>query len=171
MFSNKMRKAVNDFGLLEILTGFREVMGIDSRLDRSEEEKVAVTFILGYKEQEMILDDIIFDESLDVIDKTDMILEELIYYFDLAEDPIVEFADALSKEFYIHEKRDHEEVYVDIIEEDTVEVVVVNNVTGEKIEYTGFIEKDITYENASRVGYEVAHKMMADYWGIYNYWD
>ena len=161
-----MRKAVNEFGLLEILTGFREVMGIDSRLDRSEEEKVVVTFMLGYKEQEMILDDIIFDTELDVIDKTDMILEELIYVFDLADDPIIEFADALSKEFCIHEKRDHEEVYVDIIEEDTVEVVVVNNVTGEEIEYTGFIEEDITYENASRVGYEVAHKMMVDYWGI-----
>lgn len=163
MFSNKMRKAVNEFGLLEILTGFREVMGIDSRLDRSNKEKVAVTFMLGYKEQEMVLDDIIFAESLDVLDKTYIILKELIYYFDLAEEPIVEFADALSKEFCIHEKGENEEVYVDI-DEDIVEVVVMNTKTGEEREYVAFIEEDVTYENASRLGYEVAHKMMLDYW-------
>ena len=165
MFSNKMRKAVNDFGLLEILTGFREVMGIDSRLDRSEKEKVAVTFMLGYKEQKMILDDIIFDESLDVIDKSDMILEQLIYYFDLADDPILEFTDALSKEFCIHEKRDNEEVYAKVILEDTVEVSITHSKTGKKKRvFVGFIEEDITYENASRVGYEIAHKMMVGYW-------
>ena len=165
MFSNKMRKAVNDFGLLEILTGFREVMGIDSRLDRSEKEKVAVTFMLGYKEQKMILDDIIFDESLDIIDKTDIILEELIYVFDLADDPILEFADALSKEFCIHEKRDNEEVYTKVILEDTVEVSITHSKTGKKKRvFVGFIEEDITYENASRVGYEIAHKMLERFW-------
>lgn len=172
MFVGEPKRANDEFNLIYILKVIKNWMGIDYSIDWMEDAHVWVTFKLHYKEHFMQLDDIIFDETMKELDKAEVILNNLIYYFDLEEEPMDEFAKAIEKEFNIYEKQDNETVNVNVIlNEDKVEVKLINNETGKERLFDGFIdeevtEDDITYENASMLGYKMAHLMLIDFWNL-----
>ena len=177
MFTGKIDDAVKNYGLLEILYYIKHDEGIDYRLDldlRNAKERVGVCFKLHNKEHYMILDDIIFDDNdeLDGWGKRDMIMGELLYYFDLENNILKEFKKAIEKEFSIYEADDNERVEVKFsVFTNGVEVALVNDLLDKRREIGEYhVDGDInynniTYANARDLGYEVAHKMLEEYWG------
>ena len=172
MFIGEPKRANENFNLIYILKIIKNWMGIDYWIHWIEDAHVWVTFKLHYKEHFMVLDDIIFDETMDEYDKADVILNNLIYYFDLADEPIDEFKNAIEKEFTIYEAKDGETVNVNVIlGEGRVEVTLTNNETGEERMFEGFIDEEVTdedirYDNASELGYKMAHLLLIDYWNL-----
>ena len=170
MFEDKLEKADNEFGLFEILRCIREVYGIDSELEIVDDNRIGVIFTLKEREHFMLVDEIVFNEESEIGDKIDLILDELRYVFELEDTPIIELAKGIMDVFLDVEKQDPNEevqdVIINIIAEDTVEVSVVNNETGEKKELHEFIEEDVTYQNAYALGCEIGCKMLVELLGL-----
>lgn len=170
MFEDKLEKADNEFGLFEILRCIREVYGIDSELEIVDEDRIGVIFTLKDEEHFMLVDEIVFNEELDTGDKIDLILDELKYAFELEDTPIIELAKGIMDVFLDVEKQDPDEevqdVIINVIGEDTIEVSVINNETGETRELYEFIEEDVTYDNAYVLGCKIGCKMLAELLGL-----
>ena len=170
MFEDKLEKADNEFGLFEILRCIREVYGIDSELEIVDEDRIGVIFTLKDEEHFMLVDEIVFNEELDTGDKIDVILDELRYAFELEDTPIIELAKGIMDVFLDVEKQDPNEevqdVIINVIGEDTIEVSVINNETGETRELYEFIEEDVTYDNAYVLGCKIGCKMLGELLGL-----
>ena len=170
MFEDKLEKADNEFGLFEILRCIREVYGIDSELEIVDEDRIGVIFTLKDEEHFMLVDEIVFNEELDTGDKIDVILDELRYAFELEDTPIIELAKGIMDVFLDVEKQDPDEevqdVIINVIGEDTIEVSVINNETGETRELYEFIEEDVTYDNAYVLGCKIGCKMLGELLGL-----
>ena len=160
MFLGQPKKANEEYDLLWILKAIKEQMGIDYNVDWYEDAHVWVTFKLHYKKHFMQLDDLIFDYTKTRLNKADIILDSLIYYFNLEEYPVEEFVKVIKKEFKIYEAEDNEIINVNVLDEHRVEVRLVDNKTGEERLFEGWLDEDVTFENASQLGYEVSHEMM-----------
>ena len=170
MFEDKLENADNEFGLFEILRCIREVYGIDSELEILDDDRIGVIFTLKEEDHFMLVDEIVFNEELEIGDKIDAIMDELRYAFELEDTPIIELAKGIMDVFLDVEKQDPNEevqdVIINVIGEDTVEVSVINNETGETRELYEFIEEDVTYENAYTLGCEIGCKMLAELLGL-----
>ena len=170
MFEDKLERADNEFGLFEILRCIREVYGIDSELEIDDDDRIGVIFTLKEREHFMLVDEIVFNEESEIGDKIDLILDELRYAFQLEDTPIIELAKGIMDVFLDVEKQDPNEevqdVIINVICEDTVEVTVVNNETGETRELHAFIEEDVTYENGYILGCKIGCKMLAELLGL-----
>lgn len=85
MFRGKMKDAIEKYNLLEILYYIKHYMGIDFKLDLHDKKKdrVIVYFKLDYIQYTMRLDEVIFNDSLEVTDKFNFIMNELIDVFNL----------------------------------------------------------------------------------------
>lgn len=85
MFKGKMKEAIEKYNLLEILYYIKHDTGIDFRLDlHDKKDRVIVYFTLDYIQYTMRLDEVIFDDSLEVTDKFNFIRNELIDVFNLS---------------------------------------------------------------------------------------
>ena len=170
MFEDKLERADNEFGLFEILRCIREVYGIDSELEILDDDRIGVIFTLKEEDHFMLVDEIVFNEELEIGDKIDAIMDELRYAFELEDTPIIELAKGIMDVFLDVEKQDPDEevqdVIINVIGEDTVEVTVINNETGEKKELHAFIEEDVTYDNAYLLGCKIGCKMLAELLGL-----
>ena len=170
MFEDKLERADNEFGLFEILRCIREVYGIDSELEIDDDDRIGVIFTLKEREHFMLVDEIVFNEESEIGDKIDLILDELRYAFQLEDTPIIELAKGIMDVFLDVEKQDPNEevqdVIINVICEDTVEVSVINNETGETKELHAFIGEDVTYENGYILGCKIGCKMLAELLGL-----
>ena len=170
MFRGKMKDAIEKYNLLEILYYIKHDTGIDFRLDlHDKKDRIIVYFTLDYIKYTMKLDYFIFDKNLELTDKYDCIMNELIDVFNLPDSPIDNFKNAIAKEFKVYEKLDDERIDVKVIPFDdnyNVTVILTNNNTGEKREFNKcFIcdmNNDITYINAGELGYKFAHNMLSE---------
>ena len=166
MFEDKLEKADNEFGLFEILRCIREVYGIDSELEIVDDDRIGVIFTLRDEEHFMLVDEIVFNEELEIGDKIDLILDELRYAFELEDTPITELGKVIVEVFKEVEMQSNDIMEVSIVKEDTITANIMNASNGEHRLFYGFIEEDVTYENATRAGYEIAHKMLDNYWEL-----
>ena len=167
MFEYKVGRTLDECLILDIvLTYIRDVYGIDYELEEVDDDRIGVIFTLKEKEHFMFVDEIVFNDKLEIIDRVDLIMDELRYVFELEEAPIVELGKGIVKAFSEVEiqEDEKEEVNINVIAEDTVEVTIVNLKTGEERELHGFIEEDVAYDNASELGYEIGRKMLEGYW-------
>lgn len=84
MFKGKMKDAIEKYNLLEILYCIKHDTGIDFRLDlHDKKDRIIVYFTLDYIQYTMKLDYFIFDKNLELTDKYDCIMNELIDVFNL----------------------------------------------------------------------------------------
>ena len=89
MLTGKLKKAVERTRMLDILTSIREVLGVDFKLEMFVEDRVGIYFMFDGKEHYMILDDIVFNESLSTFGKTNKIVNELLSEFKIKRRPSI----------------------------------------------------------------------------------
>ena len=167
MFLNKLGRTIDECLILDIVLSYiRDVYGINYDLSDVDDDRVGVIFTLKEREHFMFVDEIVFNEELEIRDMVDLIMDELRYAFELEDAPIIELGKGIIKAFSEVELQDDdkEEVNINVIAEDTVEVTIINLNTGEERELYGFIEEDVLYDNASELGYEIGRKMLDGYW-------
>ena len=172
--SEKINDAVKNYNLLEILYEIKHYDGIDFRLnyDDNAYDQVGVYFMIHNKRHYAILNDIIFNDELEEVEKVDAIMNELIDVFDLEDHPENEFKEAIKKEFEVYEKQDNERVDVSVLTYSVgynVRVVLTNKETKERREFECLFTRYelgcdlITYENASELGCMVAHDLLDEF--------